>query len=112
MDSVRRTQPGEIRVRPGLDAPRSLPRENAATQITGPSLMVRENIAVGHELDDVILELGGVRYRMHYTSALMLTGLLRQHSKSAKRLAGDRSKNLAVFATLTDAEEDYKYGRG
>ena len=88
----------------------SLPRTDPKTQICGPSLMVNENVAVGHELDLVHIEIGGTRLSLHYSQALQLSGLLRVHGKHAKRLAGDQSTHFGVFATLTDAEEDYKRG--
>ncbi len=92
------------------DKPVSLPRENPQISICGPTLLRRGNMAVGHEVDMVHLEIGGQRVTMHYTTALQLSGMLRMHGKHAKRLAGDQSTHFSVFATVTDAEEGYKKG--
>lgn len=104
---------GKLLTSPGdRKAARSLPRQNPATQITGPSLFLNDCIAVGHELDLVHVEIHGQRYSLHYTDALQLAHLTRTHAKHAKRLAGDSSKHWAVYATLTDGEEDDKRGNG
>ena len=81
-------------------------------QVIGPSLVILPTgeMKVAHEMDTVIVEIGGKTLTMDYPTALKLSLMLRQHGKQAKKFAGDASKHWASTAVLTDAEENYKRG--
>jgi len=83
---------------------------NKKIQVIGPSLLESQNMIVSHEMDTVIVEIGGRRLTMDYPTALKLSEMLRTHGKQAKKFAGDASKHWSTTGVLSDAEENYKRG--
>jgi len=85
---------------------------NAKIQTVGPSVFKQIPIRILHELDTVVLTIGGADLKMDYMAALEVAEKLRLHAKQAKKFAGHAK--LRVVSTggslLTDAEENDKRG--
>jgi len=73
---------------------------NVPNVIVKPSLMTKQQVAVGIDGELVTFTVGNSTLKMHYEEALKISQWLRVRAKQAKRLAGDVSRHWSAIAVL------------
>jgi len=92
-----------------MDDPQSrLTRKSPKIQTIAPTVLESTDMVVWHEGDLVFVKIKDKVLKLHYSSAIELSTLLRNHGKQSKNISGDFSKHWSCFAALADAEENDK----
>ncbi len=86
-------------------------RKDPRVATVGATLLTRQKIEIGHEMDLVEIKLGGQTLHVHYVDALQVAKTIEAHARQCKRIMHHPGRIWYDGSVLTNAEENYKFGR-